>query len=78
MSMVLLILSINTGNQPDIPANQRMVHLVSDYQGVKLYKVLDEGRWIYFSDASGTTSWEVNRLAGKSTVTEYHSVQNKK
>ena len=47
-------------NNPDV-----QVSLLFEHDGVKVYRFYDDGSYIYYTDARGSTMWRENR--GKTT-----------
>ena len=55
-----------------------VVELVLTHDGVKVYRFWDGWRYIYYTDARGTTRWEEVIPQGKTVRIEEHEVNNVK
>lgn len=54
------------------------VELVLTNDGIKVYRFWDGWKYVYYTDARGTTSWEDRRTVGKTVVVTHSSVETVK
>ena len=78
------LFGIHAINQPSImimelvgwlrPLLRRTPVFISEQNGVKLYRVVSNGRYVYFTTPCGDVSWSETRMVGKTATTENHQV----
>lgn len=51
------------------------VELLFTYDGVKVYRFQDGGRFVYYTDARGRVEWTTSTSTGKSSTVQRHSVE---
>lgn len=54
------------------------VDLLFEHEGVKVYRFVDNGRYVYYSDARGSVEWTEVKRVGKSTIIESNKVDTVK
>jgi hypothetical protein len=58
----------------DTTSSKYEVYFLFEHEGCKVFKFMDNGRVVYYTNCDGNTSWEVTRQQGKHTTTDRYNV----